>query len=390
MEPDSRRITMIRREMGTFGLDVLVLRLPENVLMASGYWPRGMCWLVVPREEEATLIIGASSLKGEPGWIDDVRTTAYGRIGQEDAGGQQRSILRDLARRHRPRTVGYEGSMEAVAPGGYFGHNGAVGAATRLAIEEAFSGAEVRDATDSIYRLRASKTPREVDALRLTASVTDVALETFSAAVQVGASEAEVAAAVETSILVEGARRPEVHYARGVAFVLSRPRTGLWENSDISNTERRMESGDVAIIEMVVNVNGFWSDVTRTRAAGKPSDQMLEVHAVVLEAQRRMVDEGQPGMSGVEIDALARDYITKMGYGEHFTHHAGHGVGFSSHEPAPMFSWISHESIMPVDAVCAVEPGIYVPDVGGVRIEDEAYFGPGGGEFLNHADRSLC
>ncbi|NIN68171.1 MAG: hypothetical protein GTO63_26375, partial [Anaerolineae bacterium] len=94
--------------------------------------------------------------------------------------------------------------MEAVAPGGYFGHNGAVAAATHATIEEAFSGAEARDATSSLHRLRARKTPREVEALRLTASVTDAALETFNAAVQVGASEAEVAAAVEGSILVEG------------------------------------------------------------------------------------------------------------------------------------------------------------------------------------------
>ncbi len=133
-------------------------------------------------------------------------------------------------------------------------------------------------------------------------------------------------------------------------------------------SSRIIRSGDLITMDFGSVYDGYCSDMTRTVAVGTVSDHQREIYEIVLAAQKNALDHLKAGMTGVEIDALARDLIAEKGYGAEFGHSLGHGVGLMIHE-APNFS-IRSEGIIPAYSVMSVEPGIYLPDDCGVRIED--------------------
>jgi len=132
--------------------------------------------------------------------------------------------------------------------------------------------------------------------------------------------------------------------------------------------ERKIQSGDMVVIDFGARVGGYCSDMTRTIAFGTPCDEMLKIYKIVLEAQLKCLSILRPNMTGSELDLCARDYITEHGYGENFGHSLGHGFGLEVHE-APSANSRSMDLLVPGSTI-TVEPGIYVEGLGGVRIED--------------------
>ena len=132
--------------------------------------------------------------------------------------------------------------------------------------------------------------------------------------------------------------------------------------------ERRIQSGDMVVIDFGARVGGYCSDMTRTIAFGTPCDEMLKIYNIVLESQLKCLSILRPNMTGSELDLCARDYITKHGYGENFGHSLGHGFGLEVHE-APSANSRSMDLLVPGSTI-TVEPGIYIEGLGGVRIED--------------------
>ena len=132
---------------------------------------------------------------------------------------------------------------------------------------------------------------------------------------------------------------------------------------------------------------GYHSDMTRTVAVGKPSDTMRSVYAVVLEAQQRALDMLKAGVAACAVDAAARDVIRHYGFGKFFIHSLGHGLGLHVHEPLRL-SPISKD-ILQKGNIVTVEPGIYLPGAGGVRIEDDVVIGREHGDVLNKSSKEL-
>ncbi|MBR3298855.1 MAG: aminopeptidase P family protein [Clostridia bacterium] len=132
--------------------------------------------------------------------------------------------------------------------------------------------------------------------------------------------------------------------------------------------ERRIQNGDMVVIDFGARVGGYCSDMTRTIAFGTPCDEMLKIYKIVLEAQLKCLSILRPNMTGSELDLCARDYITEHGYGDNFGHSLGHGFGLEVHE-APSANSRSTDLLVPGSTI-TVEPGIYVEGLGGVRIED--------------------
>ncbi len=204
--------------------------------------------------------------------------------------------------------------------------------------------------------------------------------------IKAGTSETEIASAVE-SIIYRQIGQDGIFHARGCAMVQSGPNSadaGRFNRS----TARKLENGDLVLIELGTCVNGYWSDLTRTVAVGEAKPAAAEILSVVTQAQKIAREAVRPGISAGEIDALARDFITARGFGEYFTHVTGHHVGFRYHDPA--FGIVPGEkSLLEPGMLLTVEPGVYVPKSGaGARVEDNVLVTETGYEILSRTGSS--
>jgi Xaa-Pro aminopeptidase/Xaa-Pro dipeptidase len=248
-------------------------------------------------------------------------------------------------------------------------------AGEQIPIPEDFAGQLTAIAAKREPRCRATfadlylrKTPDEIQAIRLANRVANVGLQAFFETLRPGITEAEVAAAVESAIYRRiGSER--IFHSRGWAMVQSGPNSadaGRFNRS----TGRRLEKGDLVLIELATCVNGYWSDLTRTAAVGSPKEEIEPILTIAKDAQRAAVDAIRPGVSAAYIDAMARDKIAAKGLAAFFPHHTGHHVGFRYHDPGFLIAPGVDAKLEP-GMVITIEPGVYAPERGGgARIED--------------------
>lgn len=235
---------------------------------------------------------------------------------------------------------------------------------------------EIVAAPRLIEQMRLRKTDEEVKSLNKAIEVADLAYEQVAAELRAGETERQVALAIETAI--------RKHGGDGVSFdtiVASGPNGSM---PHASPTDRELEDGDSIVIDMGALVGGYCSDLTRTTVVGDaPNPRFVEIYGIVFEAQKAAIDGVRPGMSGAEADAFARSVIEKAGYGEQFGHGLGHGVGLQVHE-SPYLGRTS-EDVLDEGMVFTIEPGIYIPGWGGVRIEDVVVLEDGRARVLSQA-----
>ncbi|MDO4581240.1 MAG: aminopeptidase P family protein [Bacillota bacterium] len=150
---------------------------------------------------------------------------------------------------------------------------------------------------------------------------------------------------------------------------------------------RQLQNGDLLTMDFGCAYKGYHADITRTVCIGNPDEKQKEIYGVVLEANLRAEAALKAGMTGQAIDAIARDYITEQGYGEQFGHGLGHGVGMDIHELPNLNR--ANDKPLPAGALVTVEPGIYIPDWGGVRIEDTCLVTEDGCEIMFRSTKEL-
>lgn len=150
---------------------------------------------------------------------------------------------------------------------------------------------------------------------------------------------------------------------------------------------RTIQAGELVTLDFGCVVGGYCSDMTRTVAVGQVSKELRSIYQAVLEAQTLALEAVAPGKTGRELDTLARDHLKQLGYAEHFTHSLGHGVGLFIHE-APSLSQAS-EDVLEVNQVVTIEPGVYIPSLGGCRIEDLVLVTEQGHEVLSRSPKHL-
>ena len=152
-------------------------------------------------------------------------------------------------------------------------------------------------------------------------------------------------------------------------------------------TDRPIREGEFVLMDFGARVDGYHSDITRTLLLGTPDDRRQQVYDIVLEAQRRAIEAIRPGRQGSQVDAVARSYITEQGYGEYFGHGLGHGLGLEVHDGRILTK--TSEIVLRPGMIVTVEPGIYIPGWGGVRIEDDVLVTESGCEVLTSAPRLM-
>ncbi|MBQ9730891.1 MAG: aminopeptidase P family protein [Bacilli bacterium] len=153
-------------------------------------------------------------------------------------------------------------------------------------------------------------------------------------------------------------------------------------------SDKVIEAGDMLTIDYGCFYKGYVSDITRTYAVSKlPDDELVKIYKIVLEAQLLGVKAVKPGIKICEVDKVVRDYITKKGYGKYFGHGTGHGIGLEIHEEPYVRG--NYDTILEPGMIITIEPGIYLPDLGGVRIEDDVLVTETGYKILTNLDKEL-
>lgn len=389
---DAVRDAWNRAALREHQLDALICRLPENVLLLTGYWPlSSFAFALFPAEGPAALIAVDTEVESIPtGAVETVREFAWGVVGATDPYGAVQRYLKELieaAGLARGR-IGYEGSFEAVAPGHMAGETMVPAAVTIATIRRAASEATLVDATAALNKARARKTPTEIARLRLANEIAALGLAAFRDAYEPDRGEAEVAARIEAAILSQGIGYQGARHVRAWSQLMTGPRSARAFTPHPATSARRIERGDLGLLELATVVDGYWSDLTRTLVAGPASERQHEIYAAILAAHTEAMRAAHAGMTGAEVDALARAEVERRGFGRYFLHHTGHGLGFRYHEPHP-FLHPANREVIEEGMVSSVEPGIYIEGFGGIRLEENVVFTEHGIELLSVYDTSL-
>jgi Xaa-Pro aminopeptidase len=245
-------------------------------------------------------------------------------------------------------------------------------------IEEAAPGVRVEDATAIMAGLRMVKDAAELAAMRAAARIVEDALRKAIAQVRPGMTERALAGIWEQEIRAAGSR-PSFE-----PIVAGGPNGAKPHHA---NSDRAFQSGDLIIMDGGALHDGYASDITRTIALGEPGPEARRVYDLVMAANAAGRAAARPGATGEEIDHAARQVIEAGGYGPQFLHRTGHGLGLEVHEPP--FIVVGSRAPLAVGTTFTVEPGIYLPGVGGVRIEDDVVIAGDGAESLTTFEREL-
>ncbi|WP_080874584.1 M24 family metallopeptidase [Oceanobacillus timonensis] len=227
--------------------------------------------------------------------------------------------------------------------------------------------------------LRMIKTPDELRMMKQAAKIADDAFTHIQSFIEPGVPEIDISNELEFFMRRQGATSSSFD-----TIVASGYRSALPHG--VAST-KKIQEGELVTMDYGALYEGYCSDITRTLAVGEISVELHEIYDIVLEANLRGVQGTKAGMTGKEADALTRDYITEKGFGERFGHSTGHAVGMEVHE-GPGLSPRS-DAVLEPGMVVTVEPGIYVPGLGGCRIEDDIVITEEGNERLTYAPKEL-
>lgn len=239
--------------------------------------------------------------------------------------------------------------------------------------------AELVPVSGLVEKLRLIKTDAEIKILKEAADIADAAFKHILKFIRPGKTELEVANELEFFMRKAGASSSSFD-----TIVASGYRSALPHGVA---SDKVIEKGDFVTLDYGAYFKGYVSDITRTVSVGEPDARLKEIYRIVFEAQARGLDGIKPGMTGKEADALTRDFISEHGFGEYFGHSTGHGIGLEVHE-GPALSFRS-DLILEPGMVVTCEPGIYIPGLGGVRIEDDTRITLDHNEALTHSAKEL-
>lgn len=249
-------------------------------------------------------------------------------------------------------------------------------------LQKHFAGAvELVPAEERIAGIRRVKDEDEIAVMRGAIARAEQGLKVALGHVRPGEMERAVAQELEFEMRRAGATRPSFD-----TIVASGPRGAL---PHARPTDKRIEKGDLVTIDFGAFYAGYCSDQTVTVAVGNIPEKLRRIYDVVKEAHDRAAEHVRPGVTTREIDAVARDFIKAQGYGDYFGHGTGHGIGLEIHEP-PWVSPASAEVTVTPGMVFTIEPGVYVPEVGGVRLEDIVRVTETGVEVLTTVSKEYC
>jgi Xaa-Pro aminopeptidase len=260
---------------------------------------------------------------------------------------------------------------------------GIEGAAVTLqqfeALNKELTGINLKPTSGVVETLRLVKDEAEIERIRAACVIADRGFQFILTQIRPGIAERDLAAELEYFMRKSGSEKEafETIVASGARSALPHGRA----------SDKPVEVGDFITFDFGARLNGYHSDLTRTVVLGKASERQREVYQTVLDAQQAALAALRPGLTGKEVDGVARDLIAARGYGDRFGHGLGHGLGRQVHDGGGLSQRI--DLTLEPGMVMTVEPGVYLEGWGGVRIEDDVVLREGGIEVLTHAPKEL-
>ncbi|HHY17183.1 MAG TPA: aminopeptidase P family protein [Firmicutes bacterium] len=325
----------LRKKIHGASLDALLISKPENWRFISGFTGDAGVLLITARES----FIFTDSRYTEQAQKEAPGFTVIKTVLEQD-------VVQEMVQRLGLKRIAFEKDYVTYA--------------NWQRLVERLGDRELTGVSGWVEELRAIKTPREVEYITKAQEITDTAFNLLIPSVKAGVKEIELALELEFAMRKMG--------SDGVSFpliVVSGPRSSLPHGVP---SERELEPGDFVTFDFGARYEGYCSDMTRTLVVGPLDNKHRDVYGTVLEAQLAALDVIRPGIAAKEVDLAGRRVIEKAGYGEYFGHGIGHGVGLNVHERPSVGK--ASEAILEPGMVITVEPGIYIPGFGGVRIED--------------------
>ena len=346
----------VRKIFDTTGAGALFITDPHNVGYISGFMGEGMLYL----SRNRNVIITDSR------YTEAAARQSDFEIIEEKNSHRRVNILRECISSDGIDIVGYEDNYMKCSEFSRYA-NGLQEVQQWLPLE------------NQINAIRRIKTPEELECLAKAEAVGDAAFADILNILKPGMTELETAAELEY--------RMKKHGAQGLSFdtIIA---SGL--NSSMPHAvpgNKKLETGDFVTMDFGCVIDGYCSDMTRTVVLGKADEKQKEIYSIVLRAQTEALSVLKAGMKGSEVDAVARNIIRAAGYGAYFGHGLGHSVGLYIHEDPRLSP--TDDTVLEENMIETVEPGIYVPGFGGVRIEDMVVVTADGCRNLAHSPKEL-
>jgi Xaa-Pro dipeptidase len=240
--------------------------------------------------------------------------------------------------------------------------------------------ADFPDASEALAQLRLRKDKAEVDAMRHAVKIAQDSLEAIIPLIKIGMTERELAGELVIQLFKHGSD-PELPFS---PIVSSGPNSA---NPHASPSDRKLQAGDMLVVDWGAAYGGYISDLTRTFAVGEVDAECQKIHKIVQEANAAGRAVGKPGAPCANVDIAARGVIEKSGYGKYFNHRTGHGIGMEAHEDPYMRG--DNMQLLEPGMAYTVEPGIYLPNRNGVRVEDNMVITENGAESLSDMPREI-
>ena len=240
--------------------------------------------------------------------------------------------------------------------------------------------ADFPDASDVLSALRLKKDSAEVEAMRRAVRIAQDALEATLPLIKIGMTEKELSSELVVQLLRQGSE-PEMPFA---PIVSGGPNSA---NPHASPSERKLQAGDLLVVDWGATYDGYISDLTRTFAVGEVDEEYRKIHKIVQDANAAGRAAAKPGVPCADVDKAARTVIERAGYGQYFTHRTGHGIGMEGHEEPYMRG--DNMQLLESGMAFTVEPGIYLPNRNGVRIEDNVVITTTGADVLSDMPREI-
>ena len=352
-----KRLQKLRTPVMEKGLDGLLVSRPENLRYLSGF-TGSSGWLLISEQHAilATDFRYVEQARGESPDFEIFQT-------EGELGNWLPGLVSDLGW----RKLGFEAD--------YVSHDSYQ--KLSQSIETKQVNLELISTTGMVEHLRSIKEPQELELITKAVALADAAFEQAKALIRPGLTEKEVAWEIEKLLRQGGSEGTPFEIA-----VASGPNSAL---PHARPTEKAICSGEPVLIDMGARISGYCSDLSRTFFLGEADGTLREIYEIVLKAQTTAITGAKSGMNASQVDKLARNVIEQAGYGEDFGHGLGHGVGLVVHE-LPTIGPASTASLAD-GMVFTIEPGIYLPGRGGVRIEDMVVLENGEARLLTKAEK---